>query len=271
MEQDDRDVLLDQEGPFGIFREHPHECCVFYRTMIILGIWPTIFLVLHHAYLLQTTLNCYERYCTKHERFWFYWCLLRLGMVIPRPIWWLRAVNSYTRAMRAQNPQEITRRLIVIHQSWWIKMNHTFGTFFTIWLLMTCALCYSDFFKCHFSKLLWNHCLLNLANQLAQRLVSIGMLLYLTNANMKRGITESMLSHHSEIIVYGNEEQAREKLGPRTMECSICFASYCKGDRIRLIKCSHHYHEHCIDPWLIRYRNRCPLCNYAVGESKRRM
>mmetsp|Transcript_36896 Transcript_36896/g.59140 ORF Transcript_36896/g.59140 Transcript_36896/m.59140 type:complete len:283 (+) Transcript_36896:118-966(+) len=261
---------VQQERAFGLFRQYPHECCVLYQRMIAIGVWPTLFLVLHNAYLITTMLDCHERHCDRKERFWLYWCLFRLLMVIPRPFWWMRAMSEYRIAMLAPSPQQMTRRLIATHNTWWFKMNHTFGTIFTLWLVATMIMCYTETFYCVFAKSLWRHCLWNLANQVAQRVASIFFLLYLTGTNMKRGISKIVLDHHSKIVEFKDEKQAQEELGPRKgMECSICFLTYSAGDRIRRLKCSHHFHEKCIDPWLTNYQNRCPLCKYAVGSGEK--
>mmetsp|Transcript_37942 Transcript_37942/g.73482 ORF Transcript_37942/g.73482 Transcript_37942/m.73482 type:complete len:270 (+) Transcript_37942:95-904(+) len=247
-----------------IFVRHPHEICKLYGYMIVFGMWPTLMLVLHNAYLMAAMLSCFSRHCLPRERFWFFWCLIRLVMVIPRPFWWLRAKNAYQSALRAPSPEEITRRLVQTQRTWWVRMNHKFGTMFTMWLMLTLMLCYLDVFSCSFSKALWNHCLMNLVNQLLQRLVSVVLLLYFTNSNMNRGLSEHLLNMHSDVVVY-EESKAKDSLGERAMECSICFVKYHDGDQIRRIRCSHHYHKDCIDPWLVKYRNRCPLCNYVLG------
>mmetsp|Transcript_20925 Transcript_20925/g.51263 ORF Transcript_20925/g.51263 Transcript_20925/m.51263 type:complete len:293 (-) Transcript_20925:334-1212(-) len=263
-------LLNDDEGAFQLFVHHPHECCVLYRRMITLGIWPTLMLVFHNAYLVATDLaECPNGDCKGRIRFWYYWCMFRLVMVIPRPYWWLRAMKEYTNAMNALTPEDMTRRLIRTQRTWWVWLNHQFGTLFTFWLIVSLVLCYFDVFPCTFSRHFWGHCLLNLANQLFQRLISVMMLLYLTTSNMRRGIPEAVLHAHSRVVVFEDEKQGKRELGERDLECSICFGEYCAGQHIRQLNCSHHYHKNCVDPWLVEQKNRCPLCNYTVGSSQR--
>ncbi|RWS22328.1 E3 ubiquitin-protein ligase RNF167-like isoform X1 [Leptotrombidium deliense] len=42
--------------------------------------------------------------------------------------------------------------------------------------------------------------------------------------------------------------------------CSICGGRFDKGDYFRVFPCQHLYHEHCLDVWLMKSNNRCPLC-----------
>jgi len=47
-------------------------------------------------------------------------------------------------------------------------------------------------------------------------------------------------------------------------ECSICLSAVEEGDSLRrLPACGHHFHQACIDLWLLR-QNKCPLCKTDV-------
>ena len=54
----------------------------------------------------------------------------------------------------------------------------------------------------------------------------------------------------------GAEEAAR---------CALCLETLATGDVIRWLPCAHHFHQACVDHWLLRtqrHRTRsCPLCN----------
>jgi len=41
--------------------------------------------------------------------------------------------------------------------------------------------------------------------------------------------------------------------------CSICTEAFQKGEKVRMLPCSHIYHRHCIDPWLLDFAGTCPL------------
>jgi len=46
-------------------------------------------------------------------------------------------------------------------------------------------------------------------------------------------------------------------------ECSICIDDYKVGNIIRQLKCSHTFHQGCIDEWLL-CNNICPNCRLFV-------
>ncbi|KAL6054962.1 hypothetical protein STEG23_030489 [Scotinomys teguina] len=45
--------------------------------------------------------------------------------------------------------------------------------------------------------------------------------------------------------------------------CSICITEYTENSRIRILPCSHEYHDECIDIWLSEKSN-CPICREKV-------
>ncbi|XP_076417948.1 uncharacterized protein LOC102908123 isoform X2 [Peromyscus maniculatus bairdii] len=45
--------------------------------------------------------------------------------------------------------------------------------------------------------------------------------------------------------------------------CTICLAEYTESSRIRILPCSHEYHDECIDNWLPEKSN-CPICRRQV-------
>ena len=50
-------------------------------------------------------------------------------------------------------------------------------------------------------------------------------------------------------------------------ECSICYANYEQTDSIRQLVCGHHFHEKCVDVWLLGHQNKCPLCLAVVRQN----
>ncbi|CAF1341365.1 unnamed protein product [Adineta steineri] len=53
--------------------------------------------------------------------------------------------------------------------------------------------------------------------------------------------------------------------GNSTIEesCVICLDTIKIGDIVRQLKCTHTFHQTCVDPWLINHRH-CPLCNLDI-------
>ncbi|MXQ97959.1 hypothetical protein E5288_WYG015732 [Bos mutus] len=45
--------------------------------------------------------------------------------------------------------------------------------------------------------------------------------------------------------------------------CSICITEYTTGNTLRILPCSHEYHDHCIDHWLSEHTT-CPICRGPV-------
>lgn len=48
--------------------------------------------------------------------------------------------------------------------------------------------------------------------------------------------------------------------------CSICLEELSTGDHVRSLPCSHLFHRHCVDLWLLR-RAECPMCKLHLHES----
>lgn len=42
-------------------------------------------------------------------------------------------------------------------------------------------------------------------------------------------------------------------------KCAVCLSDYSEGSNLRLLPCSHHFHQDCIDAWL-KHKKHCPLC-----------
>lgn len=51
-------------------------------------------------------------------------------------------------------------------------------------------------------------------------------------------------------------------------ECPVCLAEYLEKDKLRILdKCSHHFHQECIDAWLAS-NSSCPLCRTSLRQDK---
>ncbi|QRW00008.1 hypothetical protein RhiJN_28026 [Ceratobasidium sp. AG-Ba] len=47
-------------------------------------------------------------------------------------------------------------------------------------------------------------------------------------------------------------------------ECAICLSSFARGDRVRVLPCSHIFHVEEVDGWLLNRRKVCPICKADV-------
>lgn len=51
--------------------------------------------------------------------------------------------------------------------------------------------------------------------------------------------------------------QSGSSVDPAT--CSVCIESFAENENVRILPCSHIYHQGCIDPWLLNKNDTCPL------------
>eukprot|EP01065_Artemidia_motanka_P037801 TRINITY_DN466_c0_g2_i1.p1 TRINITY_DN466_c0_g2~~TRINITY_DN466_c0_g2_i1.p1 ORF type:complete len:211 (+),score=58.73 TRINITY_DN466_c0_g2_i1:95-727(+) len=47
-------------------------------------------------------------------------------------------------------------------------------------------------------------------------------------------------------------------------ECALCLADFVEGERLRVLRCGHHFHSACVDDWLHNWGSTCPLCCRSV-------
>ncbi|KFZ19720.1 hypothetical protein V501_00541 [Pseudogymnoascus sp. VKM F-4519 (FW-2642)] len=59
--------------------------------------------------------------------------------------------------------------------------------------------------------------------------------------------------------------QSGTSIDPAT--CSVCIESFAENENVRILPCSHIYHQRCIDPWLLNKSGTCPLCRKPLQEA----
>ena len=47
--------------------------------------------------------------------------------------------------------------------------------------------------------------------------------------------------------------------------CAICQTNFENGDRLVALVCGHVFHEECIEVWLKKSKQECPICKRAVS------
>ena len=50
---------------------------------------------------------------------------------------------------------------------------------------------------------------------------------------------------------------------PSDASCAICLDLFQKGDVVKVLRCNHEYHEHCLHDWCV-VRPTCPLCRMSM-------
>jgi hypothetical protein len=45
--------------------------------------------------------------------------------------------------------------------------------------------------------------------------------------------------------------------------CGVCLSEYEENDVLRILFCRHHFHQQCVDTWLLQ-KNTCPTCRRSI-------
>jgi len=258
-----------EDSPMAeMFTLFPHESAVVMQRGIELGIICSCVLVVHCSMLVLQF--------WPSDRYPDWWlrcfCLARIVCAVPRPYFWFRTRKLFVEARYQPTPQMVTQRLLDIYA-------HPFGVerglllFYYGWLgCITVVVCIMrlEAEQTTFTQQLWRHCLLNFVSIVLHRILCVLLFYYLMQSDFKRGIPPDVLEKYTKRLAFGRTSVGKlEQLGTEDLECSICFGSYTDGEEIRKLSCGHHFHQRCVDVWLLGHQNRCPLCLIVVGPQAR--
>lgn len=253
----------DDSPMVEMFTLFPHESAVVMQRGIELGIVCSCVLVLHCSTLVVQFWSS-----NSHPDMWLRGlCLARIVCAVPRPYFWFRTRRLFVEARYQPTPQLVTQRLLDIYA-------HPFGAercllmFYYGWLAcISVVVCVMrlEAEQTIFTQQLWRHCLLNFVSIVLHRILCVLLFYYLMQSDFKRGIHPDVLEKYTKRLDFAPSASRADQLGGGDMECSICFGSYVNGEEIRKLNCSHHFHRRCVDVWLLRHQNRCPLCLLVVG------
>ncbi|KAF4673460.1 hypothetical protein FOL47_010512 [Perkinsus chesapeaki] len=215
-------------------------------------------------------------------------CSLRILIALPRPLFWFKTRREFTEARYMATPQQVTERLIDIYSHPY-KLERTLLYTYYVWLgCVTALLWLTPITVPHsvqFAKTLWRHIMLNIASLVFHRVACVSLFYWLMESEFKRGIPADVLDKFTDVSVYHKgwlssvEKEVEESPKATTVEdrmvvkdhmytdneCSICYADFQDGDKIRGLRCGHDFHASCVDVWLLEHHNRCPLCLSLVG------
>jgi hypothetical protein len=197
--------------------------------------------------------------------------LFRLLCAIPRPYYWVNSWKKFTHARFQPTPDMITQELIQIYNNP-LPAEKVLLYLYYVWLGVSSVVALFTPYRTELCSAVWKHMLYNFACIVGHRIICIVMFYSLIHSDIPRGAHLSVINSNSKSVPYTTVEAYRDLLGSRategTPECSICYADYSSGDSLRILPCCHDFHQSCIDQWLTRHRNRCPMCQVVVGKSK---
>mmetsp|Transcript_51037 Transcript_51037/g.150459 ORF Transcript_51037/g.150459 Transcript_51037/m.150459 type:complete len:260 (-) Transcript_51037:233-1012(-) len=246
-----------------MFTLFPHESAVVMQRGIELGILCSCLLVVHCSMIVMQ----FWPSDTYPDTLLRGLCLARILCAVPRPYFWFRTRRLFVEARYQPTPQMVTQRLLDIYA-------HPFGVerglllFYYGWLaIITVVVCIMrlESEQTSFTQQLWRHCLLNFISIVLHRILCVLLFYYLMQSDFKRGIPPDVLEKYTKQLLFTRGPAKAGQLGGGEMECSICFGAYVEGEEIRKLNCSHHFHQRCVDVWLLGHQNRCPLCLLIVG------
>jgi hypothetical protein len=199
----------------------------------------------------------------------------RLLCILPRPYFWHQALRRIARARCEPTPQLIAEHLVAIRapNSPLAKASqHLFYAWLVCTFAAACAVELQEYECTGLPASVRRHCFLTGLAMLAQKVVCIvSFILATRKPGLHRGLASEALEGCSQRLVFEPESaECLAQLGqdPGDMECSICLGAYSPGEELRKLKCGHHFHQCCLDSWLLEHQNKCPLCLSIVGPSE---
>lgn len=195
--------------------------------------------------------------------------VVRLCCLAFRPYSLFRAYQRLTHARRQPTPQLMAKHLVDVHtpdRPAVKAMQHLLY----VWLVSAfVAACAAEMLGSRHADLaprIRRHCFLNGIALLVQKVICFVVFVFVSKKSGPRGIAKDALESCTERFVFEpSSDECLKRLGGGDMECSICLAGYSSGEEIRKLSCRHHFHQSCLDNWLLEHKNRCPLCLDIVG------
>jgi len=90
-------------------------------------------------------------------------------------------------------------------------------------------------------------------------------------AQLMRGETQRYEAPHAseeaiaalETVVWGGGEEGQER------ECVVCQEGFGDGRVLKRMPCGHVFHGECLETWLRRHANNCPVCRREIKSRER--
>lgn len=253
-----------------MFRMFPRESAVVMQRGIELGVICNILLVGHCSALVKQHWASLAISGLLDRVLWFS-CLVRLALVAPRPHFWMKTWNLFADARKQQTPQLVAQRLVDIYAHPFAEERCLLLSYY-VWLVAISALlCLTPVPSSPLATGLQRHCLLSFVSILLHRVLCVSMFFYLVWRDQRQRSPARALEKNSTTASWGG---ALLNLGfggddpvcygdPKA--CCICLGCYNSGEQLRVLKCGHYFHQSCVDTWILKHRNCCPLCLLVVG------
>lgn len=252
-----------------MFRLFPRESAIVMQRGIELGVACNCLLVAHCSMLVH------RHWASPPglERVLWISCLIRLALVAPRPHFWLRTWCLFAEARRQATPQLVAQRLVDIYAHPFAEERCLLLCYYA-WLCLVAALLLwlsPPLESTPLAAGLWRHCAMSFASIVLHRVLCVSMFFVLVRRDPRRGACVEVLDKYTKKVPWGG---ALLNLGfgggdlvrygdPKS--CSICLGCYAMGEQLRVLGCGHYFHSSCVDTWLLKHRNCCPLCLLVVG------
>lgn len=243
-----------------MFELFPQESAIVMQRGIELGIVCSCVLVIHCCIVMWYLSHSDAAF----DRLMNALCFIRILFTLPRPHFWLCTRRLFMAARYQPTPRQVTQRLLYIY-SHPFQVERNLLLFYYGWLAVTSI---AVFFIRYFTgatalvQQMWWHCILNFFSIVLHRFACVLLFYYLMSCDFKGGIPLDVLNNHSKRLTYGHDHG---RINHTDAECSICMVAYAEGEEIRQLGCGHHFHQKCVDVWLLEHQSRCPLCLKNVG------
>lgn len=253
-----------------MFRMFPRESAAVMKRGIELAVLCNCLLVAHCFLLVRAHWDS----TAQLDRFLQCACLARFALVAPRPLYWLRTWRLFTSAQDQPTDQLVARRLVDIYAHPFTEEKYLLLTYY-VWLLTVASLVLlmpASYKTALASALTW-HCLVSFASIVLHRVVCVLLFFCQVRWGRAAGNATAVLEKYSRTVSWSGTLWQLGKLGGRCplpgcgepADCSICLGCYAVGEQLRVLACGHYFHLRCVDPWILKHRNCCPLCLLVVG------
>lgn len=68
-------------------------------------------------------------------------------------------------------------------------------------------------------------------------------------------------------VIRYRADDSTNGINEKSPQCTICLDEYEENQKVRILKCSHHFHAKCSDQWLF-LKNKCPLCQQNIVDAE---